>query len=265
MGFYNVQRGDAPVMKKLSDEYASRDNFHQSIMGGTAALHMALGTGDAIFWTTFNGQSAPPAGAVANPDPQSPTSDKYKADKAWTNCSDPSNPGIGPIVNYLKSLPYKPEPNCEAGHYYMVNNLSPGFLPNGVVDTAQATSGNKVPPSGLRTIGDALNEKGISWAYYGGGYNAAVRAADGSTDPEDLFIAFNYCDICNFESYASSIMGEATQRTKHIKDAIDFFKALRSDDLPAISFVKPDSMVDGHPASSKLGLFEAMLGNIVDR
>jgi phospholipase C len=29
--------------------------------------------------------------------------------------------------------------------------------------------------------------------------------------------------------------------------------------------VKPDSLADGHPASSKLNLFEAMLENIVDR
>jgi phospholipase C len=31
-----------------------------------------------------------------------------------------------------------------------------------------------------------------------------------------------------------------------------------------ISFVKPDSFVDGHPASSKLDLFEGMLDKIVD-
>ena len=265
MGFFNVQSDDAPVLKKLADEYALSDNFHQSIMGGTAANHMALGTGDAIFWTAFNGQSTPPAGMIANPDPQSSTSAKFKADKAWTNCSDLTQPGIAPIVNYLNTLPYKPASNCETGRYYMVNNLSPGFLPNGEIDAANIASGSKVPPSGLRTIGDALNEKSISWAYYGGGYDAAVRVADGSTDPTDKFLGNNYCDICNFESYASSIMSDPAQRAQHIKDAIDFFDALESNNLPAISFVKPDSMVDGHPASSKLGLFEAMLENIVDK
>jgi phospholipase C len=35
--------------------------------------------------------------------------------------------------------------------------------------------------------------------------------------------------------------------------------------LPSIAFVKPDSLVDGHPASSKLDLFEAMLDNILDK
>src|SRR5262249_1811971 len=149
--------------------------------------------------------------------------------------------------------------------FYMINNLSPGFLPNGQIDTANVTNGSKVPPSALRNIGDALNEKNIDWAYYGGGYNAAVRVANGSTDPFDRLIASNYCDICNFASYATSIMGNPVQRAEHIKDAIDFFDAIEANDLPAVSFVKPDSFVDGHPASSKLNLFEAMLEKIVDK
>jgi phospholipase C len=56
-------------------------------------------------------------------------------------------------------------------------------------------------------------------------------------------------------------MGGSSRRAAHIKDAIDFFNDLQSGTLPAVSFVKPDSFVDGHPASSKLGLFEAMLEN----
>ena len=34
--------------------------------------------------------------------------------------------------------------------------------------------------------------------------------------------------------------------------------------LPAVSFVKPSGLVDGHPASSKLDLFEAFTKKIVD-
>jgi phospholipase C len=32
-----------------------------------------------------------------------------------------------------------------------------------------------------------------------------------------------------------------------------------------VSFAKPDGLLDGHPQSSKLGLFEAYLRNIIDR
>jgi phospholipase C len=262
MGFFNVQNGDAPVFKRLADEFTLSDNFHQSVMGGTAANHVALGTGDAIFWTTFGGMTQPPASQIADPDPISPTSDKYKNDKAWTNCGDVTQPGVKPIRDYLATLSISP--NCQ-NVFYMVNNLSPGTKPNGMVDTASITAGTKVPPSALRTIGDELNDNHISWKYYGGGYNAAVRVANGSVDPTDKAIAQNYCDICNFESYTSSIMGDTTQRTTHIKDATDFFADLQAGTLPAVSFVKPDSYVDGHPASSKLGLFEAMLENIVDQ
>jgi phospholipase C len=34
--------------------------------------------------------------------------------------------------------------------------------------------------------------------------------------------------------------------------------------LPAVSFVKPDGLLDGHPASSKVDLFEGMLRKIMD-
>jgi phospholipase C len=149
----------------------------------------------------------------------------------------------------------------------MINNLSPGRLPDGKIDAAQIEKGSKVPPSSLRTIGDALNDNGISWAYYGGCFNAAVRVANGdpNVDNIDILIDANYCDICNTFSYTQSIMGDPAQRSAHIKDAIDFFAALDKGDLPAVSYVKPDSIVDGHPASSTLDLFETMVENIVDK
>ena len=265
MMFLNVQKGDAPVFKRLADKYTLNDNYHQPIMGGTAVQHQMIQTADDIFWETFQGVTQPPTPSVADPDPKSPTNAAFQRDKQWTNCSDLTQPGIAPIVAYLASLPWHPSSNCDPGHFYMINNLSPGFLPNGTIDAANIVTGTKVPPSTLRNIGDALNEKGISWAYYGGGYDAAVRVANGSTNPVDLLIGQNYCDICNAFSYASSIMGNAQQRQAHIKDAIDFFKALDKGELPAVAYVKPDSLVDGHPASSKLILFEAMIDNIVDR
>jgi phospholipase C len=265
MGFYDVGKGDAPVFKRLADQYTLNDNYHQPIMGGTAVQHQMIGTADDVFWESFQGVNQPPTKNVADPDPKSPTNAAFKVDKAWTNCSDLSAPGIAPIVAYLASLPWHSKSNCDPGHFYMINNLSPGFLPNGTVDATNILTGSKVPPSTLRTIGDALNEKGISWAYYGGAYNAAVRAANGSTDPVDQLLVVNYCDICNPFSYASSIMGDPQQRSKHIKDAIDFFNELDHGKLPSVAYVKPDSLVDGHPASSKLNLFEAMLENIVDK
>ena len=268
MAFYNVQEGDAPVLKSLADQYSMSDNYHQAFMGGTGANHVMLGTGDAIFWTDGKGNPTAPPSHIANPDPQPRTDNVYTVDVGFdgnfTECADRNQPGIKPIRDYLKSLPYRADPNCQPGHFYMVNNDSPGFLPDGTVDTAGIAKGASVPPVNVRTIGEALNEKKISWAYYGGAYNAAVAFQHDPTNPSPLVqIGQAYCNICNFESYVPAIMGDPAQRAAHIKDATDFIAAIDNNALPSVSFVKPDGLLDGHPASSKLDLFEGMVTNIM--
>lgn len=271
MGFYNVQRGDAPLFKRLADEYTINDNYHQPAMGGTAAQHIMIGTADSLPWEAVgNFPAQPPAKQVANPNPKSATNDAFVNDARWTECGDPTQPGIKPIMDYLKTVPWRPDltaSNCAPNTFYMINNTRPGFLSNGQLNTAAINAGTAVPPSSLRTIGDALNEKNISWAYFGGGFNAAARFDSGSTDPVDVLIGTGgdwYCDICNPFQYAASIMGNPAQRAAHIKDATDFFDGLEDGRLPAVSFVKPDSFGDGHPASSKLDVLEALIERVLD-
>jgi phospholipase C len=251
MAFFNVGQGDAPLLKRLADEFASSDNFHQSVMGGTAANHVMLGTGDAVFFSDGNGNATTPPAAVpiANPNPKLGTNNVYTVDGNWSDCSDASHAGVGPIVSYLAALPYHPHSNCAPGHFYMLNNVNPGFLPNG----QPRTSGTFVPPSSVRTIGDALNDARVSWRYYGGGFNAAAAGQPNA-----------YCQICNPFQYAKSIMGDPAQRAEHLKDTADLLADIRNGTLPAVSFAKPDGLLDGHPQSSKLGLFEAYLMNILD-
>jgi phospholipase C len=269
MAFYNAQAGDVPVLKSLADQYTMSDNFHQAFMGGTGANHVMLGTGDAIFWSDGKGKPTVPPSHIANPDPVAGTDDLYTVDLNFdgnfTECGDPAQPGILPIAIYLATLPYHPKTNCVPGHYYMINNDSPGFLPDGIVDTKGIAGGGSVPPTNVRTIGEALNEKAISWAYYGGAYNAAVALQHDPTNPNPAVqVGAAYCNICNFESYSNAIMGDPNQRAAHIKDTIDFFNAIDDNSLPAVSYVKPDGLLDGHPASSKVDLFGGMVKKIID-
>jgi phospholipase C len=270
MGFYNMQKGDVPVLKALADTYSMSDNYHQAVMGGTGANHVMLGTGDAIFWSDGNGNpTMPPASIIANPDPLPGSDNQYTVDIGFngdfTECADSTQHGVDAVRDYLATLPYRPQPNCQANHFYMINNLNPGFLPDGTVDTTGIAAAGSIPPTNVRTIGEALNDKGISWTYYGGAYDAAVALTENpkSTDPTVL-IGKSYCTICNFEAYATKIMGDPAQRAAHIKDAIDFFNAVDNGTLPAVSFVKPDGLLDGHPASSKEDLFEGMVKKIMD-
>ena len=45
---------------------------------------------------------------------------------SYTACADPSQPGVASIVSYLTSINVKP--NCDPGHYYLLNNYNPGYL-----------------------------------------------------------------------------------------------------------------------------------------
>ncbi len=48
---------------------------------------------------------------------------------SYSDCSDSSQPGVGPILDYLKKLHI--DPRCEPGHYYLLNNYNPGWFGNG--------------------------------------------------------------------------------------------------------------------------------------
>jgi phospholipase C len=73
-----------------------------------------------------------------------------------------------------------------------------------------------------------------------------------------------YCQICNPFQYATSIMGDATQRAAHVKDTGDLITDIRNNTLPAVSVGKPDGLLDGHPQSSKIDLFEAYVENVLE-
>jgi len=283
MGFYDAEQEEASLLKTLADRFSLSDNFHQSFQGGTGANHFMLGTGDAGFWSDGNGNAiTPPANQIANPNPVAGTTNRYTADNNFSNCSNFTQPGVAPIVSYLEALPYRPEPNCATAHYYMLDNTNPGFLPNGFRAPSPAAQ-NMLPASPVRTIGDALTDKKISWAYFGGAYNDAVALANDAVtagtagtlnsstalgeaalaDPAHA-LGVAYCQICNPFQYATSIMGNAAQRTAHIKDTVDLLADIKGDTLPSVSFGKPDGLLDGHPQSSKIDLFEAYVQQVLD-
>ena len=302
MGFFNVQGGDAPYLKGLADHYSMSDNFHQSVWGGTGANHIMLGTGDAIWFSDGAGNALVPPNnpvnpanpgtpvvghtsalsEIENPNPQASTNNYYAQDGygggsgsptavapnanygggSYSNCSDSTQPGVEAVLTYLSSLSRPVNPNCDTGHYYLLNNYNPGYFGDGTnayTDTNASNYVFTIPPSSVRNIGDALNDKGISWAYFGDQFNRYL------IDKYDTSSLNEYCNICNFFQYSTSIMTNATVRKAHLKDTADLYASIASGGpLPAVSYVKPSGFVDGHPASSKLNLFEGFVKKIVN-
>jgi phospholipase C len=296
LGFYNMQQGDVPYFKGLVDRFAMSDNFHQSVNGGTGANHIMLGHGDAIWFSDGDGHAKKPphdqevaigsanqgvVDEIENPNAQSGTNNWWKQDGygggsfgspsygggSYSDCADSSQPGVGPIVKYLGSLPRPIDPRCEAGHYYLLNNYNPGYFGNGAnafTDTNPNNTVFTIPPSSTRSIGDSLLGAHISWKYYGDQWNNYVP------DPYQLNYGAigkdtdEYCNICNPFQYDTSIMANKEIREAHIQDTLNLYADIAHGTLPAVSFVKPSGLVDGHPSSSKLDLFEGFTKKIVD-
>lgn len=261
MEFYNMQKGDAPYLKFLANNYTISDNYHQAVMGGTGANHIMLGFADDIWYSDGKGTATvPPANQIENPDPQTGTNNWYTQDGysggTYSACADTTQPGVSEVVNYLQSLTRPIKPNCDPGHYYILNNYNPGF--NGDGSSALALSPFTIPPTSVRHIGDALMEKNISFKYYGDGWNLYL------SDPTESNPADAYCNICNPFQYATDIMTNATLRQEHIQDLANFYEDVKASELPAVSIIKPSGFVDGHPASSKLDLFEGFTKKIVE-
>jgi phospholipase C len=262
LGFYNVQKGDAPYMKFLADNYTLNDNMHQSVMGGTGANHIMFGYADAMFYSDGNGHIAtPPTEQIENPNPQPGTNNWYDQDGysggTYTNCSDMSQPAVPAIVNYLQSLSTPVSPRCAPGAFYLLNNYNPGYIGNGSLQGPTSTF--TIPPTSQPHIGDVLSAAGISYTYFGEGWNLYVADPAG-TNPYDA-----YCNICNPFQYASDIMTNPTQVEAHIQDTTTLYEDIDSGNLPAVSIVKPSGFTDGHPASSKLDLFEGFVNKIVNQ
>jgi phospholipase C len=245
MAFFNMQQGDVPLFRQLADAYTMSDNYHQPVMGGTGPDSVPLGFADQVFYSDgMGGAVTPPANLIYNPDPQPGTLNLYTRRAQWFNCSDPTQPGIAAIADYLRALPYRLSSNCDPGHYYNAVNVNPAFNPNGTPNTSTTS---RIPPVTMRSIGDVLSAANIPWKYYGNGYNPGGIAG--------------YCNICNPFEYQANY---PSLRADHMRDVTDLYTDLMNGTLPAVSYVKPDGALDGHPASSKFDLFEAFVANILE-
>jgi phospholipase C len=250
MAFFNMQQGDAPVFKSLADQYTISDNYHQPVFGATWADSQPLGFADQLYFSDGHGNPAVPTPlSTYDPDPQPGTLNLYRAQEVWFNCSDETQPGIAVIASYLRSLPYAVQTGCGSGLYWSSSNVSPPFDPKGV---PQSGSVLIFPPTTQRSIGDVLTAHNISWKYYGGGFNYVGTNSALAAD----------CTICNPFEYEAGYPGMVAE---HMRDVTDLFMDLANGTLPAVSYVKPDGYLDGHPGGGKWSLFEAFVRNVIQQ
>ncbi|MDA8050036.1 MAG: hypothetical protein M0002_08525 [Rhodospirillales bacterium] len=242
MGFYNMTAGDVSFFRKLASAYTIEDNFHQSVMGGTAADSIMLGAGDLYRYSDGNGNPmTPPAGQITNPTPG--TNNWYATggypEATFAECSDPTQPDVAPVLDYLQSLPYRPSPNCLPGYYYMVDNHRVAYPGNGTLIPPQ--SANSITPlSSTPTIADVVLAHGVSWTFFGEGFNAYLA------NPRNPPSANVYWPFTNPFQFESAIMTNTAVRTADLQDTTALYSDIRGQPA-AGSFVRQAGQVQQRP------------------
>jgi phospholipase C len=107
----------------------------------------------------------------------------------------------------------------------------------------------------MTTIGDELSGKGISWAWYAGGWDDAVA------DRADKNFQFHHQPFAYFRKYTKDTPG----RLEHLKDAKDFIWALMEGEkhVPAVVFYKPSGELNEHPGYANVLEGDAHLGRVL--
>ncbi len=160
---------------------------------------------------------------------------------------------------------------------YTVNTSQPSYQPSGI---PPAASGNldladeklqPVPPSRDRTVGDTLSAKGVSWAWYAGGWNAAL--ADGRREPAEKRAVIYSREKGNLmfqphhqplNYYARFAPGTA-ERAQHLKDYEDLVRDIGKGTLPQVAFYKPAGRYTQHPSYTDLASGDEHIDDVLKK
>jgi len=120
---------------------------------------------------------------------------------------------------------------------YAVGTVQPNFPP---FNTARPD--NRLPAQYQVTIGDRLSEKGVSWAWYAGGWDDAVAGRK----TEDKF-QYHHQPFVFYANYAP----DTQARVEHLKDKSKLLADLKGD-FPQVAFFKPVGSKNQHPGYSSV-------------
>jgi acid phosphatase len=154
---------------------------------------------------------------------------------------------------------------------YAVNTMAPPYQPSfvrpapgGDPRLADPDDASTLPPQTYDTIGDLLSRKGVSWAWYGGAFQAALDRKGSGARPnfQDHHQPFNY-----FQQFAPG----TAARAEHLRDggtgdspiSNKFIAAAVAGKLPAVTFYKPQGNLNLHAGYSDIESGDAHVANVL--
>jgi phospholipase C len=153
---------------------------------------------------------------------------------------------------------------------YVVNtifsaNLVPTFSVVGsssLLPTLNDSDPSDVTRPYAPTIGDRLNGKHVSWKWYSGGWDDALASTASNpanngvvpvNAPVDPLFQWHHQPFAYYDNFAPWKNGARNPvSAAHLQDENNFFQDLKTEHLPAVSFIKPLGPDNEHPGYAGL-------------
>jgi acid phosphatase len=230
MGHYNV--GSKLPLWAIAKRFALADNFHQGAFGGSFLNHFMLICACVPVYPQADTSPAKPSIAAVEADGVSLT--------VAANSPKSAMDGIPKFVSDGNITP----------DFHAVNTMQPPYqpsankpVPGGDALLADPNNPTTLPPQTMRTIGDLLSAKGVSWAWYAGAWQATLNGENAVPAPNFQYHhqPFNY--------FATMAPGTPA-RAEHLRDGglggVEFIRAIDAGTLPSVTFYKPQGNLNEH-------------------
>jgi acid phosphatase len=278
MGHFDYSKS---AMFRLAREFVLADNFFQGAFGGSFLNHQYLICACAPVYPDAANAPAKPSITRLRQD----ASGRYLPILV-TAPNSPASALDGPPV-FANSGNLTPENYFGDGKYHAVNTMQPAYEPSGNAPARAAGSNplyadpmraTTLPPQTEATVGDRLDAKNVSWAWYGGSWNAAV--ADGPRDSGDRRVIYRASrtgvstpDSIDFQAHHQPFNYYATldpiahpaYRAAHLKDYDDMVADAARGTLPSVAFYKPEGLYNQHEGNTNLTEGDARIADLIAR
>jgi acid phosphatase len=268
--------GSSTALYKLAQKYVLADNFFQAAFGGSFLNHQYLICACAPQYPNADTAAGHPTISIV----------ATNADGSYTsNLIPTSTSPASALTNsptFTGSGNIAPKDYFGAGDgYRAVNTMQPPYQPSGnAPPTTDAThlysdpnAATTLPPQTQTTIGDELDAKSVTWAWYSGAWNQALTATTGatysqppannSTNPPPVAPSFQFHhQPFNFYAKADPV-AHADYRAAHLKDYTDLVSQAADGTLPAVVFYKPEGDLNQHPGYANVSDGDAHIADLV--
>jgi acid phosphatase len=279
MGHWDYSKS---ALYKLAQDNVLADNFFEGAFGGSFLNHQYLICACAPVYPNADTAPAHPTIAVVDKD----SGGNYTTH--LTVAAGAASSAMDAAPSFQLSGNIAPANYFGDGTFHAVNTMQPPYQPsaNAPADVsgtdalyADTTKATTLPPQTQSNIGDMLNAKGVTWAWYAGSWsNALADGMQAAGTARTVINATNTAGVATatnvdfqthhhpFNYYANlDPVAHAADRSAHLKDYTALLTAAAAGTLPAVSFYKPEGVYNQHNGYANLAEGDAKIADLVAR